>query len=249
MTVRDFYDQLAPFYHLVHADWAASVERQARQLHEIITETWQDVKEVLDVSCGIGTQAIGLAKQGYRVTGIDIAPKQIERARKEAKRHGVSVGFHVADMREAGSFGRGRIDLVLSADNAIPHLLTDDEILDAMRQFRASLRPGGGLLISIRDYDQVQRFGTHVVPFGVREEDGVRHLVFQVWKFDGACYDLSMYFVEDRGGEAVKTHIMRTRYYAISIAHLVTLITRAGFRDVRRLDDRFFQPVLIARRP
>jgi SAM-dependent methyltransferase len=249
MTVRDFYDQIAPFYHLIYGEWDASVQRQAQQIHDIITGSWQGVKDVLDVSCGIGTQAIGLAKQGYRVTGIDIAPRQIERARKEAARYQVSIDFHVADMREADSFGRGRFDLVLSADNAIPHLLTDDDILDAMGQFHACLRPGGGLLISVRDYDGCQRSGTRVVPFGVREEAGVRYLVFQVWKFDGACYDLSMYFVEDRGGEEVKTHVMRSRYYAISIPHLVSLITAAGFRDVRRLDDRFFQPVLVATRP
>ncbi len=82
----------------------------------------------------------------------------------------------------------------------------------------------------------------------MREEDGVKYLVFQVWEFDGPCYDLSMYFVEDAGGEEVKAHVMRSRYCAIGIGHLRNLITEAGFEDVQRLDDRFFKPVLIGTR-
>lgn len=259
MTVRDFYDRITPFYHLIYGEWDASVERQGGQIDSLVRETWPDVKTVLDVSCGIGTQAIGLARRGYRVTGLDISPPQIERGRKEADRHGVTIDLHVADMREASRFGEGSFDLVISGDNAIPHLLTDEEILGALREFHRCLRPGGGLWMSVRDYDQFEREGTRVHPYGVREEDGVRYVVFQVWSFDGPCYDMSMYFIEDPGngngndpndgdGE-VRTHVMRTRYYAISTDRLLGLIREAGFTDPRRLDDRFFQPVLIATRP
>ena len=59
-------------------------------------------------------------------------------------------------------------------------------------------------------------------------------------------YDLAMYFVEeDRKTKFVQTHAMHSRYYAISPNKLLTLMEVAGFAAVKRLDDVFYQPVLI----
>jgi hypothetical protein len=62
-------------------------------------------------------------------------------------------------------------------------------------------------------------------------------------------YDLSMYFVEDRGGADCVTHVMRTQYYAVGTDKLAALMREAGFAEVRRLDGRYYQPVLIGTRP
>src|SRR5262245_19535914 len=67
-AMGDLYDRLAPLYHLIFPDWDASIERQADQLAGIIHERWGiGARSVLDVSCGIGTQAIGLARRGFQV--------------------------------------------------------------------------------------------------------------------------------------------------------------------------------------
>jgi len=39
---------------------------------------------VLDGACGIGTQALGLAGRGHRITGCDLNAAAVERARQEA---------------------------------------------------------------------------------------------------------------------------------------------------------------------
>jgi SAM-dependent methyltransferase len=245
-----FYDKLAPFYHLIYQDWEASIQRQAAGLDSIIKERWGDrVNEILDVACGVGTQSIGLASLGYAVTASDLSPGSVERARREAAARGLDIDLSVADMREAYAHHKAQFDLVIACDNAVPHLLSDAALLDAFREIHRCVRPGGGFLMTVRDYEKEERSGVHVKPFGMRVEGSTKYLVFQVWEFNGLIYDVAMYFVEDKGGEDCVTHVMRSRYYAVGISSLMDLLSQAGFVNIQRLDGRFFQPVIAAGKP
>src|SRR3954471_6818950 len=98
MEPPEFYDGLAPDYHLAYGgQWDAAVERQGAALDRIIRAALPEAQDVLDCSCGIGTQAIGLALRGYRVHGTDISAGEVERARTEAQRLGAELTFGVAD--------------------------------------------------------------------------------------------------------------------------------------------------------
>jgi SAM-dependent methyltransferase len=249
--VTDFYDRMASLYHLIFPDWDASMERQAGQLTGIIRERWGDgARSILDVTCGIGTQAIGLAQLGFSVTASDLSEGAIARAKAEAQRRAVEIDFSVCDMRAAYAHQRRQFDVVISADNSITHLLDDEDLLRALRQMYDCTRPGGGCLLTVRDYDREERGTGLVKPYGVREEGGKRYVIFQVWEFvDHRVYDLAMYFVvDDRTSGQLVTHVMRTRYNAVGTDHLLALMRRAGFTSVDRLDGRFYQPVLVGDR-
>ena len=151
-------------------------------------------------------------------------------------------------MRVAHDHHGRQFDVVIACDNAIPHLLSDDEILVAFRQMHDCTRPGGGCLVTVRDYDREERGTGLVKPYGVRERDGKRYVIFQVWDFAGDIYDLAMYFVVDDGGWQPETHVMRSKYYAIGTDRLMELMRRAGFASVERLDGKFYQPVLVGSR-
>lgn len=246
-VVDHFYNQLSPFYHLIYDDWEASIALQSEQLRDVIQSEWGGcVQTVLDVSCGIGTQSIGLARLGFQVTGSDLAPGAVSRAKDEASARALPISFSVCDMREAHSHHGNGFDVVLSADNSVPHLLNDQEILKALRAMHDCLRPGGGCIVTVRDYDIEQRGKGIVKPYGIREANGKRFLIWQVWDFEGEQYDLSMYFVEDdKESDLAKTHVMRARYYAISTGRLRELMAQAGFGEVKVLHGAFFQPVLV----
>src|SRR5436309_3564539 len=107
MTPEAFYDQLAPFYHLVYPDWQASVAGQAAALDGILRDLCgEGPLTLLDAACGIGTQTLGLAALGHRVTASDLSPAAVARARREAARRALDVDFSVADLRRLSGHHR-----------------------------------------------------------------------------------------------------------------------------------------------
>src|SRR5712671_7650069 len=114
METFRFYNELSDVYHLIYPDWEQSMGRQASVLDSIIRERLgTGIKSVLDTSCGIGTQALGLAQSGYMVTGSDTSPLAIERAQREAEKRSLRITFGVADMRRCDEAHTGQFDVVL----------------------------------------------------------------------------------------------------------------------------------------
>jgi SAM-dependent methyltransferase len=128
---------------------------------------------ILDVGCGGGREAIGFARLGYRVVGIDVAPRMIEAARQNAATLGAAVDFRVQTVTaleeppgsfDAAFFGGslhhlpGR-DLRIETLARIGRALTPDGVLIAMVHYRE----GRGLLSRSRLVDAarglVRRFG------------------------------------------------------------------------------------------
>jgi cyclopropane fatty-acyl-phospholipid synthase-like methyltransferase len=66
----------------------------------------------LDLGCGTGTNAITLARSGWRATGVDFVPQAIKKARQKAAAAGLSIDFHVADVTDLG-FLTGPYDYIL----------------------------------------------------------------------------------------------------------------------------------------
>ena len=242
--VEGYYDQLSPYYKYIYTDWDASLQRQAVMLDGVIQEYFGNrAQRILDVACGTGTQSIGLAQLGYAVIASDISPGELEQARDEATKRGLKIDFRVADMRSLSSGYQDQFDLILACDNAIPHLLSDEEILQAFREFYQCTKLDGGCLISVRDYAIMERSGKQLIPRSVHRTDDGKLLMFDLWEFDGDFYDFTTYIVLDKGDDAIETQVIRGgRYYCVTIPTLEKLLQQAGFKKIVTLRERFFQP-------
>src|SRR5262249_15976977 len=208
----------------------------------------RDARVILDGAVGIGTQALGLLGRGYQVIGSDLSPGAVQRARREAAVRGLQLSAAVADFR-ALPMGTASADLLLLAANALPHLDPAADIALALRECFRCTRPGGGCLISMRDYGPPAPAGTvETHPYGERSWNGRRYDVRQVWTWRGPRYDVSFEIHPSDGGEQSGV-VVKSSYLAIPVAEVAELMETAGFRGVRRLDGRFFQPVLVGTRP
>ncbi|MFE6051289.1 class I SAM-dependent methyltransferase [Kitasatospora sp. NPDC056446] len=252
--IARFYDGFAADYHLLYADWEAAVARQGTALDALIRRCLGDrAAEVLDCACGIGTQAVGLAGHGHRVTGTDISPVAAGRAATEAARRGLDLPTAAADMRRL-PFPDDRFDVVVCADNALPHLLTAEDVLAALGEMHRVLRPGGLLLLTTRPYDELRRTRPSSTTPQTSEPAGQRSVAFQLWHWheDGERYDLELFQLRPDDAGQWRVDVRRSTYWALTQGQLTAFAEEAGFTGTGwepPADTGFFQPVLIARSP
>jgi glycine/sarcosine N-methyltransferase len=249
--VARFYDQLAADYHLVYADWEASMARQGEALDAVIqTKLGPGRATVLDCSCGIGTQAIALGLRGHHVTGTDISVSAVTRAVREAALRGVSLAAAAADMRHL-PLADEQFDVVISADNSLPHLLSAQDVHTALAQMRRVLRRRGLLVLSTRPYDEILQARPTSTPPQLATSPRGKTITFQMWDWheDGEHYDLE-HFQLTPDGPDWSVQVRQATYWALTRQQLTDFVLEAGFTELEwkaSESSGFFQPILTAR--
>jgi glycine/sarcosine N-methyltransferase len=140
--------------------WGPRLEREWPFLNSVL----RDVRpaRVLDMGSGTGEHARFLASHGFSVVGIDSSSTMIERAR--AATNEAAVEFIEGDMTDAvASAGRG-FGAALCLGNALPHLLTDEEIRRFAASARAVVVPGGPLVVQLLNYDRIEAKKERALP-------------------------------------------------------------------------------------
>ncbi len=101
-------------------------------------------RRVLDVGCGGGLLAEGMARRGARVTGIDLAPESLQVARLHAIEAGIDVDYrHIACEALAGT-DAGGFDLVTCLE-MLEHVPDPVAIVASLASL---VRPGGDVICS-----------------------------------------------------------------------------------------------------
>lgn len=192
-SVEAFYDDLADSYHLMFENWGQSIARQAAVIGPVLERyTGKNPAYVLDCACGIGTQTIGLAQRGHILVGSDLSKSAVARAKTEARIRDLDVTFHVADMRKLRTIPETGFDAVLVADNALPHLLSRQDLEQATVEIAAKLKDSGILMATLRDYDHLLSTRPTVQEPVFYEQDGKIRFVHQVWQWHGEQYAIRL---------------------------------------------------------
>ncbi len=96
-------------------------------------------QRLLDFGCGPGTYSVQFAHLGYRVTGFDVSPRNVETARVLAARYGMSerTRFDVG-VAEALDYPSSHFDIVVGID-----ILHHVEVASAAAECLRVLKPDG----------------------------------------------------------------------------------------------------------
>ncbi len=107
---------------------------------------------ILDVGCGTGRHSVGLAKLGYRMTGVDLSSGMLAEAEKAAKEAGVEIELVKSDASKF-SFERKFDAAICLCEGAfgligegIDPLKRDLKIL---KNISNSLKPGAKLILTV----------------------------------------------------------------------------------------------------
>lgn len=248
--IQTFYDNMAAQYDKLFLDWQAATGEQALILDRIFRAyAFGRTARVLDCACGIGTQAIGLAALGYDVTGSDISEGELKEARERAEASGVSLRLKRADFRALSEAFPESFDIVICMDNALPHMLTSEDLAKAVRSIVGRLRPGGLFVASIRDYDRLLQTKPPYSPPYIHKTETGQRVSFQTWDWIGENYRLIQYIIEDE--DRLRIGKYACEYRATRREELSTLLLAGGFREAGWKfpeETDFYQPIVVARK-
>lgn len=116
-------------------------------LHRILQQFRCRPTTVLDLCCGTGSVSLILAREGYRVTGVDISPEMIERAQRKVQATGLSVDYHVQDASQL-RLGR-RFDLVISLFDSLNYILDSAALQQVFHRVSEILEPGALFIFDV----------------------------------------------------------------------------------------------------
>lgn len=251
-NTNDFYDALAEYYPLFYRDWETQLDREGLSLRALFRN--KGVMRVLDASCGAGTQSISLARLGFDVVAADPSSGMLHKARKNAANYGVEskIEFHCLDFLHLHDDVQGPFDAIVSKGNALPHLLLDDEIELALHIFYDLLRPGGLLVVGMRDFAPFMEDRPRFLPGFVHDEDhGGETVTFDLWEWhDGppVIATRSLFIVSGNDTDGYQTMKRQVMFRPLSTDEVKVVLLEAGFEDITDQPDRA-ERVLVARKP
>ncbi|MEZ5100682.1 MAG: class I SAM-dependent methyltransferase [Thermoleophilia bacterium] len=178
---------------------------------------------LLDVPCGDGRLALRLARAGWRVTGIDLAPAEVELARDRARAEALDATFLVGDLRELPHVGG--FDVVLSWGNGFGYL-TPAETTTSLRGLRDALRPGGRLVLETLTAAESLLVGG-IEAAAAHEFGGIRMEVTNRYRAEESRLESDLRFEAD----GVVEHA-RVAHRVHTTGELVRLLLGAGFAEV-----------------
>ena len=175
-----------------------------------------DVKTVLEPACGSGRLAVGLAKEGFQVTGYDLSQEMVEFATNKIAKASLQDRATVLRGDMASMTFDEEFDVAVNPINSIGYLLSDDDILSHLRNTATALRPGGVYLVQLGCADEQFKAegGSWDVDvdgmkgsfcWGCSREDREHKLLYEYCRVDIVDYGTEIKFEDE--------HVMRLWFY------------------------------------
>lgn len=249
-SIEQHYNNMADKYHLYFPDWNVRIEDDSRWFCMLIKKLFgQKALDVLDCTCGIGTQVIALSQLGHNVTASDISSEAIRRAKHECQVRNINSDFFVAPLTSLNTF-RKLFDIVVSMDNGIPHIMSYDELVDSFRAVHSVLRDEGYFVASIRDYDSIKVLKPDGFEPYVGKNDECEWISFQFWNWlTSDTYELHEYMNIRGTSKDWEAFHSWALYRTYERSQITKALKMAGFsKVVWEMPDvsGYYQPVLIA---
>ncbi|HKG27025.1 MAG TPA: class I SAM-dependent methyltransferase, partial [Thermomicrobiales bacterium] len=140
----DAYAEIAELYDLEHDAYDDDVDFYLNFIEAV-------GDPVLELACGTGRLLTGIAEAGYHVTGTDLSPAMLDRARARIAEVGRQelVDLRRGAMTAAAEAPGGPFGIAIIALNGLLHVTDPGEQRAVLAAARKALDPRGLLLIDV----------------------------------------------------------------------------------------------------
>ena len=230
----DAYHNLAVSYDRLTND--VDYEATVAFYNEILKREGLHPRTAVDLACGTGSVTAILARQGLRVTGVDMSEEMLTVAMEKVMDMEQPPHFICQKLQEL-YLPRG-VDLAVCALDSLDYVTDPNDCKEAIRRVYKALNPGGIFIFDVNTPQKLHAMDGQVF---IDEDDDV----FCVWRgeFDeetNICsYGMDLF---QRTGNVWQRSFEEHREYAYSQDQLVGYLKDAGFTAIRVFGDRRMGP-------
>lgn len=211
----------SPLYEFLYA---YRNEEEANKLADLIERELpvSAYNKIVDVGCGRGRHSITLAQRGYKVTGFDLSPKAIKKAKRKAAERGLQhIDFRVQDMRIPLP---ERFDAAVNLFTTFGYFLDKKENVKVLENVNRMLKPSGCFLIDYMNSNRVKR---HLVPEERGTHQGVDYSIKRY--IENECVYKEVRF---SGDEFTSPEEFTERVQLFDKNWFITNLNESGFRPL-----------------
>jgi glycine/sarcosine N-methyltransferase len=236
----DYYGQLAQDYEWLFPDetvdgWSSfgATSPGSQALLEAAIRALPPGAAVLDCACGIGSDAITLARRGLAITASDGSPAMVAEARRRSEDRGVAMPVYQSLWQDLPDRVPGPFELVLCLGNSFVHTKTRSNRIAALQGIKQVLSPNGTLIIDSRNWELLHSSRPRIVPARkVIERRGLRCSSLYIWtipdEFDSPhTAEIVLLFEDAEGRISHRRHVIE--FAPFSRHDLAESMHAAGF--------------------
>jgi SAM-dependent methyltransferase len=175
---------------------------------------------VLDLACGNGRHAVGMARRGYRIVGVDLSLPMLARAGELAQENDQKINFIHGDMRELG-FDK-TFDAIYCVGTSMGYF-DDSTNITVLEGIARALKPGSPFLLEVSNRDHIIEKQPNLIWF---EGSGAVCMEETSFNYINSRLYVKRQLIFGDSGRQVN-HELSVRLY--SLHELGLILGRAGF--------------------
>ncbi|MDH7569383.1 MAG: class I SAM-dependent methyltransferase [Armatimonadota bacterium] len=226
----DLYDDLGVGYDLI-INWERRLARETPFYQGLFQR--HGVRRLVDVGCGTGWHARLFAGWGLQVVGVDPSQAMLDAARQVTE--GLPVALVRGGFEDLPLASQPPFDAVVCLGNTLPHALTPQTRLAALRGFCHSLVPGGVCVVQTLNYDVIRATGERFQPLAQGTIAGREELLLRMFDFGPETWEFHILRFTRAEGSAWVFNPSSTRHLPVYGEEIASQLAAAGFSEVRLL--------------
>ncbi len=191
------YDKLATYYDALvkdeeaTKDWVNWIESMSKP------------SSLLELACGSGEITLALAKDGYKVSALDLSERMVDQAKRKDTDY--QIDFSCQDMKDLSNYGS--FDVITCLCDSFNYILSKEEVSSFFKEVANHLNENGLFFFDTHSLDRLTEFKEEFNETGAFEDCEYQWSIMS--EDDFVYQDFAFYL---RNGQVVQEHHIQRVY-------------------------------------